>query len=273
MPKPTESSSLLHKLDHFPAFHHLVRVLRVRQMAGFFLRHIPYVRSLPKTGARYRCRYLETLLLADELYNRNIYLKAIDPAKVRTFVDLGCNVGFFAVLLAELTGSKDLKGLMIDANPEMIEETRWHVTRNKLDQVVPVFGLAGAATDAKEVDFHLLPSNLGSSQFAIYEPGKPPKGDWKKIRVPCVDLESLWLQHCGDVRCQVLKIDIEGSEKDFLRTDGKFLQRVDIIILEWHKWIVSREAIDALLAGQNFELVEVLEELEQTGIAWYRRKA
>ena len=262
--------SLLQKLDHFPAFHHVVRWLRLRQLAGFCLRQFPRQGKLP-SGARYRCRYLESLLLADEIFHRNVYLKAIDPAKVTTFVDLGSNVGFFAALLADLTRRRDLRGLMIDANPEMIEETRWHVTTNGLEHVVPVFGLAGAEKEGETVDFFLLPSNLGSSQFAVYEPGKPPKGEWKKISVPRLDVEAAWLKHCGDTRCHVLKIDIEGSEKDFLRTDRKFLQRVDTIILEWHKWIIAREQMDAMLAEQGFKLVEVLEELEQTGIAWYRR--
>lgn len=264
--------SLLQKLDHLPAFHYCVKLLRVRQLAGFFLRKFPRVRSLPATGTTYRCRYLETILLADEIFKRNVYIKAINPATVKTFADLGCNVGFFAVLLADMTQRKDLVGLMIDANPEMIEEARWHVTQNKLDRVTPVFGLAGSQSEAEKVDFYLLPSNLGSSQFAVYEPGKPPKGAWKKLQVPRIDLETAWLEHCGDVRCQVLKIDIEGSEKDFLRTDKKFLQRVDTIIIEWHKWIVTRETVEQLLREQGFELVEVLEDLEQTGIAWFRQK-
>ncbi len=264
--------SLLHKLDQLPAFHYAVKLLRLRQMAGFALRKFPQVRSLPATGARYRCRYMETLLLADEIFKRNVYLKAIDPAQVKNFADLGCNVGLFAVLLADLTKRKDLTGLMIDANPEMIGETRWHITENKLSRVTPVFGLVGSQSDSESVDFYLLPSNLGSSQFAVYEPGKPPKGEWGKIRVPRVDIEAVWLKNCGDVRCHVLKIDIEGSEKDFLQTEKKFLQRVDTVILEWHKWIVTRETVEAQLTAQGFVLVEVLEELPQTGIAWFQRK-
>ena len=266
-----QKKSFLHFLDSLPAFHVFVRALRVRQMAGFLLRTFPRVRSLPKSGAKFRCRYLETILLSDEIFNRNVYLKSINP-KLKTFVDLGCNVGLFPLLLTELTGRKDIQGLLIDANPEMVEEATWHVTTNKLEKVIPVFGLAGAAKAGQSVDFFLLPSNLGSSQFDVYEPGKPQKGKWKKISVPCVDVETLWLKNFGDVRCDILKIDIEGSEKTFLQTDKKFLQRVDTIILEWHKWIVSREEVEKMLAEQGFRCVEVLEELGQTGIAWYARK-
>ena len=117
-----------------------------------------------------------------------------------------------------------MQGLLIDANPEMIQEAAWHVKANKLDRVIPVLGLAGAAHPGQTVDFYLLPSNLGSSQFPVYEPGKPQKGAWKKISVPCLDVETLWLEHFGNVRCNLLKIDIEGSEKTFLQTDKRFLR-------------------------------------------------
>ena len=263
--------TFLQYLDKVPAFHHLVRWLGLRKLAGLFLRLAPRVRTLPHSGARYRCRYLETILLADEIFHRNVYLKAIDPVKVTHFADLGCNVGLFAVLLADLTRRRDLQGLMVDANPAMIVEAQWHVTTNGLERVFPVFGLAGAERLGAESDFYLLPSNLGSSQYPVYEPGKPPKGKWEKVTVPQISLEEHWLKHFGDQRCQILKIDIEGSEKKLLDTDRLFLRRVDTIILEWHKWIVSRPEIDALLEPQGFRLIEILEELETSGIAWYRR--
>jgi FkbM family methyltransferase len=268
---PAEKKSFLHFLDSMPLFHVMVRALRLRQMAGALLRFKPRVGAQPKTGARYRCRYLETILLADELFKRTVYLGALTSKPISTFVDLGCNVGLFPVLLTELTGRRDLRGLLIDANPEMVEEAAWHVNANQLKQVVPVFGLAGAANAGQSVDFYLLPSNLGSSQFPVYEPGKPQKGAWKKVTVPCVDVETLWVKNFGDIRCDILKIDIEGSEKTFLQTDEKFLRRVDAIILEWHKWIVSREEVERMLTAQGFQLAQVLEELGQTGIAWYRR--
>lgn len=265
-------SSFLQYLDTMPAFHVAVRFLRLRQLAGWWLRLSPRVRRLPGSGACYRCRYLETILLADEIFNRNVYLKAIDPKRISSFVDLGCNVGLFPVLLYDLTRRNDLSGLLIDANPDMIEEAKWHVEANKLNKVEPVLGLAGSASAGQTVDFYLLPSNLGSSQFPVYEPGKPQKGAWKKITVSCVDIDELWVERFGDVRCNLLKMDIEGSEKSFLQTDKKFLRRVDTVILEWHKWIVSRDEVEKMLGDQNFELVEVLEELDQTGIAWYRKK-
>ncbi len=258
-------------LDKIPAFHHVVRWLRLRLLAAWLLGRFPRQRTLPESGARYRIRYLETMLLSEEIFKRNVYLKAIDTAKVTNFVDLGSNVGLFAVLLAHLTKRRDLRGLMVDANPAMVEETRWNLTANQLTQVHPLYGLVGSESGQDSAEFYILPSNLGSSQFPVYEPGKPPKGDWQKTAVPCIHLESAWQKRFGDARCHVIKIDIEGSEKTLFHTDREFFQRVDTIILEWHKWIVPRETLDATLREQGFKLVEILEDLDTSGIAWYAR--
>jgi len=258
-------------LDSLPLFHHVVRWLRLRNLAAWWLGKFPLQRAMPGSGARYRVRYLETMLLSEELFYRNVYLKAIDPAEVTHFVDLGSNVGLFAVLLSHLTRRKDLRGIMVDANPDMVNETRWNLRANQLLDVLPVHGLVGAESGADHGEFYLLPSNLGSSQFPVYEPGKPPKGKWTKVSVPCIDLEATWKKHFGDARCQVVKVDIEGSEKTLFHTDCEFFKRVDNIILEWHKWIVKREDIDATLQEQGFRLVEILEDIETSGIAWYAR--
>lgn len=261
----------LQVLDKLPLFHHVVRWLRLRKLAAWWLGKFPRERTLPGSGARYRIRFLETMLLSEEIFKRNVYLKAIDAKTVTHFADLGCNVGLFPVLIKHLTRRDDLRGLLVDANPAMIEETKWNLAANKFTDIHPSFGLVGSENGKDNAEFYILPSNLGSSQFPVYEPGKPPKGEWQKTAVPCIDLETTWRKHFGDARCHVIKIDIEGSEKTLFHTDREFFKRVNTIILEWHKWIVSRDELDATLKEQGFKLVEILEDLDTSGIAWYER--
>jgi FkbM family methyltransferase len=250
----------------------VVKALRLRQASAWWLRRNPRIRKLPRSGAVYSCRYLESLLLADEIFNRNVYLEAIDPQHTTTFADLGSNVGYLCPLLRELTGRQDLKGIMVDANPQMVEESEWHIRNNSMAGVKAVQGLAGATHEGESVDFYLLPSNLGSSQFNVFEPGKPPKGDWRKISVPRIDLEETWLREVGDVRCDFCKMDIEGSELELLQQAPNFFKRVDRLVVEWHAWIVTHEQLKTVLEQQGFQLVKVVEELAQTGIAWYSRR-
>ncbi len=265
--------TLAQRLDGIPGFHHLIRLLRVRQVVGFFLKLFPLVKTLPGSGVRYRRRYLETFFLADEFFTRNAYSKVIDPRSTQTFADLGCNAGLFAALLAHETGRRDLKGLMIDANPEMVEESKWLLKANGLQKIAVLHALVGASkSGTNEAEFFILPSNLGSSQFPVYEPGKPPKGDWTKVTVANVDLEKAWMERVGDTRCHLLKVDIEGSEKYLFRNEPAFMKRVDRVVLEWHKWIVSQEEVEQDLRDAGFERVEVLQEEDTSGIAWYRRR-
>ncbi|MEP7015319.1 MAG: FkbM family methyltransferase [Verrucomicrobiota bacterium] len=263
--------SLFEYLDRLPVVHLVVRWLRVRQLVGFLLNVFSLNRTLPGSGVQYRCRDLETLLMAHRVFVGNSYGNVIDSKTTRTFVDLGCNVGLFAALCAHETGRRDLHGLMVDANPAMIEETRWLLAANGLDKVVALHGLVGGAGAGDTAEFYLLPSHLGSSQFPVYDPSKPPKGAWKKVAVPKIDLEAAWKKHFGGARCHLLKVNIEGSEKELFRTESLFLRRVDKIVVEWHKWLLSRESMEELLRSQGFALVEILRETESLGDAVYQR--
>ncbi|MSU36248.1 MAG: FkbM family methyltransferase [Pedosphaera sp.] len=262
--------SLMRALDGIPAVHHLVRWFKVREIIQAGLRKWPVVKTLPQSQVKYRFSSLETFFLADEFFKRDAYGPAVLP-DTTTFVDLGSNAGLFAALLAHKTGRRDLCGLMVDANPAMVSETQWLLSQNSLNRIQAIHGLVGAETDAKEVDFFILPSSLGSSQFDIYEPGKPPKGAWKKVSVPVLNLEELWQKNFGDKRCQLLKVDIEGSEKSLFRREPQFLKRVDRVIMEWHTWIVSRQKVEQDLAAAGFRLKSVLHEEKESGIAWYAR--
>ena len=124
-------------LNRLPFTHKLIKAMHLRPLANAALHAMPIVRKLPRTGVRYRLRYLDSITLADEIFGQHVYDGAI-PEKLETFVDLGCNVGQFVALLAEQTGRRDLRGLAIDADPEMIGETWWVIQQNRLDGVQSV---------------------------------------------------------------------------------------------------------------------------------------
>jgi Methyltransferase small domain len=62
---------------------------------------------------------------------------------IRTFADLGCNVGYFTCWLCHQLKSTQLKGLMVDAHADAIEDARWHVATNNLRNVHVLHGLVG----------------------------------------------------------------------------------------------------------------------------------
>jgi FkbM family methyltransferase len=260
---------LVDRLNRSPVTHALIERLHVRGIANRALGVVPIVRTLP-SGVKYRYSFLDSIPLADEIFGQKVYDRALS-SDIRTFVDLGCNVGQFVARLADFTGRRDLRGLAVDADRDMIRETAWVVRANGLDGVTPVLGLVGANGSGGVGEFHLHSVKIKSSRFAVEEPGRKSKGDWTTTHVPYVDVEMLWRGLLGDARCDLLKVDIEGSEADFVTPANPFLKRVDRIVIETHKWIVPAAEITARLGACGFRRESVLEETDALEVACFVR--
>lgn len=263
--------SVLSWLAGRPAVHHALRVLRLQSIARAGLSLRPIVRRLPGTGLQYRVRHLESLLLADEIFKRGVYEDAFAGIEIRTFVDLGSNVGYFPVFAAQRTGHRDLVGLAVDADESMARETSWHAEHNRLTRTTVVHGLVGYPKDQKSATFYVNASNVASSAQPIENPNVPSKGKTRKTTVPTVDLLTEWRKVGGDSRISLLKIDVEGFEVQVLGTIAAVLDLTDSIVIEWHRWVTSKEEIEKILLPHGFHLAKVIHEDIHAGIGVFRR--
>ncbi len=262
--KPT----LFSRLQLRPEFHKTIKALRLVEIASKLLSIRPIKRTLPG-GTRYRVRYGESLLMADEIFKREVYKDPFVGRDVKTFIDLGSNVGYFTCYAADRIG-KDAIGLAVDANPKMAEETQWHIAQNGWAHVKGLWNVVGFPNDTKEAPFFLNPSNISGSA-TVLNPNIPPKGAQTEITVPTIDLDKAWREHAGDRRVDVMKVDVEGFEVKVLETIPALLQRTDSVVLEWHKWITPREPVDAVLARAGLRFVKVVHEDPHCGVAFYSR--
>jgi FkbM family methyltransferase len=252
----------------------IVRGLRLHKLGNAWLRRFPRIKRLPGSKVVWRATRMESFALAHEMFEKgNLYDPNLLPKNFTTFADLGCNVGFFTCWLANLAQGRPLKGLMFDANPDAVAEASWHAQANQWPQVFGIHGILGENDPSGAVDFFLYESNICSTSQLPDIERMGLKGKWTKISVPCVSLESKWRQHFGDERCHVLKVDIEGSELQFLKAEAAFLKQVDSIIIEWHKWRVSLEELKTFLDSHGLPLVKILEEGDQMGTAFFARRA
>jgi FkbM family methyltransferase len=243
--------SFLERIDQSKALHFMVDRLGGRRAVNGILQHVPLPRRSPG-GARYRVRYLDTVPLANEIFVQKIYDAAIDPS-MRTFVDLGCNVGLFLARLAERVPPAELRGLAIDADPAMVDETRWTAFANRLDGVIPVHGLAASPSEGPaEEDFFVNSCRIISSRFAMDEPGQSVKDDWTKVRVARVNVEALFKERIGDVPCDLLKVDIEGSERDWFVESNPMLRRARRLVIECHKWVMPLDELLGRMRAVGF---------------------
>jgi FkbM family methyltransferase len=249
-----------------------VKVLRLHLLVNKWLHWFPVVNTLPGSGIRYRARRVESMSLSAEMFDRGLlYTTSGLPDQIRTFADLGCNVGYFTCWLCDRMKSTELKGLMVDANFDAVEDARWHVTANHMKNVKVLEGIVGADQNEERASFYVHTSNVCSTTL-------PADGDpndsstWTKIEAPCVKVEENWVKFFGDAPCELLKIDIEGSEMDFFRNEAAFLKRVQTILLEWHKWRVSLAELEAFLGANGFLLQSILQEDAGLGTAIFSRK-
>ena len=70
----------------------------------------------------------------------------------------------------------------------------------------------------------------------------------------------------------LMKVDIEGFECEFIKNTSAALALTDRLVIEWHKWVTGRDAVDDLLAAQGFSLRKVISEDPHCGVAIYDRK-
>jgi FkbM family methyltransferase len=247
--------------------------LHLHDLLNWYLRRFPVVRKLPGSGIVYRATSLESIPLGVEMFGSDkLYRKKDLQGGFSTFADLGCNVGYFTCLLAHFAQGRKLQGLMIDANPAVVKEAKWHAEANRLSGVFALQGIVGESSKNGQAPFYLYASNICSSSRPVEVESLALKGDWTEVKVPCLNVETIWNEKFGNARCQLLKVDVEGSELDFLKTERTFLRRVDSILLEWHKWRVELSDVQTCLREQGFELIEIFEEDQNMGTCFFKRK-
>jgi hypothetical protein len=96
-------------------------------------------------------------------------------------------------------------------------------------------------------------------------------GHVRKIKVPVVEIASEWQKFFPNERVHLLKVDIEGTEIDFLKANSKFLEQVDAVLIEWHCWITTLEEVTAILNPLHFALEGVCHVDQDAGTAFFRR--
>jgi FkbM family methyltransferase len=267
-------SSQIHKptlmswLQLRPEFHKTIKALRLVDLASKVLAMRPLRRTLPN-GTKYRVRYAESLLMADEIFKRQVYRDPFVDRKLKTFIDLGSNVGYFTCFAADQVG-RDAIGLAVDANPKMADETKYHCSLNGWPTVKGVWAVVGFPNDVDKAPFFVNPSNISGSA-TVLNPNIPPKGKQTEISVPTIDLYEAWRAQAGDARVDVMKVDVEGFELKVLETIPKLLERTDSVVLEWHKWITPREPVDEILGRAGLKFVKVVTEDPHCGVAFYQR--
>ena len=263
---------LVSRLSRSSAVRTAARLFRLNRLGNAWLRTFPSIRTLPGSGITYRATRLESIPLSVEMFEKNsLYDASLLPPGFSSFIDLGCNVGYFSCWLMHLAQGRKLKGLMVDANPDALQEAKWHAKTNGMTDLHALNGIVGEGAPGTEAEFFLYESNICSMSRVPDTAAFGLKGKWQRIKVPCLGIGAEWRKRFGLERCHLLKLDVEGSELRFLKAEGDFLQQCDSVMVEWHKWEVALVDLDHVLKTAGFSHVKTLDENETMGTAFYRR--
>jgi FkbM family methyltransferase len=263
--------NILEKLRRNRLVNSVVKRSRADKLIDWYLSRFP-VRMRTSSGLVYKIESIPSLIAANEVFAADSYGRAIRIVAPETFVDLGANVGYFPVAVAEATGSRRVKGLCIEPNPALTESLLFHIRENRLENVQTKRGAVGFSDAGGEVDFFINPSHIASSLSPDYNPLLPVIGESRKIRVPALVVSEEWNRVFPGRRVNLLKIDIEGAEVPFLRGQSAFLTQVDAILIEWHLWVTDRNEIVALLERNGFMLHLVFDEDQHAGTALFLKR-
>jgi FkbM family methyltransferase len=171
-------------------------------------------------------------LFTPDMYDvaeRDVLRKAIDEFRGEgnfTFVDIGANVGLYALFVASLK-KEQVRVLAIEPQPGIVERLTFNIRANPALQI----DVAAQAVSDHEGEIGLVMNRRDRGGSHIAKRAAP--ADAAVVRVPCQPLTSILAQF-GIKAIDALKIDIEGSEDlalaPFLRDASRdLLPRVVVI--------------------------------------------
>jgi FkbM family methyltransferase len=163
--------------------------------------------DVPYQGASFRFYHQASATERGALFNPDYNLEELDFLRARTpiggvFVDVGANVGTYAMVLARHVGGGG-KVIAIEPHPVTHARLAFNRAASGFTQVALVAAAAGPADG--ELMIETDGDNLGASHIVSGErPGNA-------IRVPSLRLQRI-LGDAGVSHVDALKIDVEGYE-------------------------------------------------------------
>lgn len=131
-------------------------------------------------------------------------VKELSP-KSKSFVDVGCNIGYFSCLFSRWAAA-GARCLSIDANPAMIERCQRNLNLNEFRSAV--CKNVGVAAEVGTLEFHVPENRHSLGSFGSVARGKGPQRSFQVVTRPLNDI--LLDENLAEV--DILKIDIEGFE-------------------------------------------------------------
>ena len=149
------------------------------------------------------------------------------PAPPRTIVDAGANVGLVSIYFANRW--PDAKIIAIEPEKDNFAMLKKNVAPYENIQAV------NAALWNRDTHINIVDTGLGSWSFMTEEDDTPEEPAGKVVhRIRSMTVAKI-MDDFGLEKIDILKIDIEGAEKEVFEDTSTWIARVDAIIIELHE--------------------------------------
>jgi len=186
----------------------------------------PFAQCTLKTASRLKIpiESRDALSGVQEIFIDRVYHPYLEGlSNVKSWVDVGCNVGYFSLWLHDSLGKGDHKALLLDANPLSCKMAQKLVLLNALQNSFRVENKV-IGPDGAEVSFFARGTCTGNSIFRDQDPKK------RGSTVRSSSLQSI----AGTDSYDLIKIDIEGGEKFLFENESERVLQFRLGLAEWH---------------------------------------
>ncbi|RZJ53063.1 MAG: FkbM family methyltransferase [Flavobacterium sp.] len=152
----------------------------------------------------------------------------IRQKKLKTFLDIGANIGLFSLSVAKEFG--ELKIFSIEASPRVYRYLIDNIELNSILNITTLqLGLSN--NDNQEINFYSDETKFGTGSFA-------PVFTTKAEKVKCAKLDTLILNTLIKEQIDIIKIDVEGFELQVFQGGKHLLEKENapIILFEFVDW-------------------------------------
>lgn len=185
------------------------------------------------------------------------------PSEARVIVDVGANMGCFALFAAECCRNATV--LCYEPEPANIKALNQNISINNLQDRVRAFHLAVAGSSGSK-ELNLVESPLNS--LVVGDTSQ------RRLLVNCVTLSDIIAKH-NLTKIDLLKVNCEGAEYEIIEhCSDNDLAKVHDIRMEYHN--LSREAKDGrylakLLENRGFCINRFTNYRNKSGFIWASR--
>ncbi len=186
-------------------------------------------------------------LVFSDTFWLNEYEAPFDLSGIRTFVDIGANIGMASLFFLMHT-NKFERGLLVEANPGLIDRIKKTLSAFLRDDKIIISNTCVFSGAGDSIKFHVSPHHTGGH---VYD-GKPVS-EGECIEIKAIRLRQILDRHQFQA-ADLLKMDIEGAEFEVLRDDPEVFKRFRYLCMEIHGHLEERKKFKERLAALGFKL-------------------